>query len=281
MKAWLACVLLLFLAAPLCAQGGAPRPRRELPVPLPPPKAVKVQRKQQPSPWRSADSQTLFEAGSKQRPMVLLFTDDVETSFADSAEMRELAAESALFVLIVKCSVESKTESSGIVPPECKFLSTNPACAYNIGEDECVVICDWFGNEFYRMRPDVKHDKLKLMIGKVPELVQSQEEKLQKKLRKGQESLRVSDLGDCLKAVSRVYREGLWGYEATLAAERLHRKLKFTVRKQVRRLRDAVDVASLQRLLDTFEKTDQADYIRAAIDRARQIERSPECEQEF
>ncbi|MCB9932832.1 MAG: hypothetical protein H6841_05340 [Planctomycetes bacterium] len=281
MKAWLASVLLLLITAPLCAQGRVPLPRRELPVPLPRAKAVKVPSKQQPSLWRSADSQTLFEAASKQRPILLLFRDDAETGFADDAEMRELAAESALFVLIVKGAVERKTESNRIVPPECKFLSANPADAYNIGEGECVVICDWFGNEFYRMRPDVKHDKLKLMIGKVPELVQSQEEKLQKKLRKGQECLRVGDFSGCLKSISRVYGAGVWGYEATLAAERLYSKLKFTVRKQVRQLRDAADVATLERLLSTFEKTEQADYIRAAIDRARQIERSPECEEEF
>jgi hypothetical protein len=143
------------------------------------------------------------------------------------------------------------------VVPTSKLLSDNPSREYKVEVGKAtVVVCDWFGNEYFRTDNRVKADKLKEMLIKVADLADASNKKLQKNLDKATQANEKANTKDALKNLMKNFEEGVVGLEAQEASIRLYHEIMDGLRTQKDALVEKGDMEGLKELAKLAKKTD-------------------------
>ena len=158
------------------------------------------------------------------------------------------------------------------VVPTSKLLSDNPSREYNIRVgDATVLVCDWFGNEYFRTDNRVKADKLKAMIERVADQVEDANKKLQKNLDKANGYVEKEDQKNAVKYLVKNFDEEVVGLEAQEASIRLYHEIMDNVRSQKDELVKKGDVDGLKDLAKVVKKTELEKEIDEAMEAAKEV----------
>lgn len=199
---------------------------------------------------------------------MLYFADEADSDFTMYGEdLAELSKTDAMFVKVPYTADREKSPwAETSVVPTSKLLSDNPAREYNVAVGKAaVVVCDWFGNEYFRTDEKVKADKLKLMIAKVSDQVEDANKKLQKNLEKAQQAMEKQDSKNAIKALLKNFDEGVVGLDAQEASVRLYHEIMDDIREQKDVLVEKGDVEGLKELAKLVKKTDLEKEVDEAI----------------
>ncbi|MCG3183184.1 MAG: hypothetical protein ICCCNLDF_01268 [Planctomycetes bacterium] len=199
---------------------------------------------------------------------MLYFADEADSDFTMYGEdLAELSKTDAMFVKVPYTADREKSPwAETSVVPTSKLLSDNPAREYNVAVGKAaVLVCDWFGNEYFRTDEKVKADKLKLMIAKVSDQVEDANKKLQKNLEKAQQAMEKQDSKNAIKALLKNFDEGVVGLDAQEASVRLYHEIMDDIREQKDVLVEKGDVDGLKELAKLVKKTDLEKEVDEAI----------------
>lgn len=225
--------------------------------------------------WQKPSTSTLESAAADQRPIVLYFADEANSDFElYGDDYAELSHSNAMFVKIAyNADREASPYAEESIIPTSKLLSDNPSRDYKIAVGKAaVLVCDWFGNEYFRTDNRVKADKLKTMIGGVAKLVEDQNKKLQKNLDKATAANEKANTKEALKNLTKNFDEGVVGLEAQEGSIRLYHEIMDSLREQKDALAAKRDVDGLKELAKLAKKTEAEKEIEAAI---KEIQANP------
>ncbi|MCA8915813.1 MAG: hypothetical protein KDB90_10420 [Planctomycetes bacterium] len=156
------------------------------------------------------------------------------------------------------------------VVPTSKLLSDNPSREYKVAVGKpAVLVCDWYGNEYFRTDNKVRADKLKLMIAKVSDLVEDANKKLQKNLDKAKESADKEDSKGAIKDLLKNFKEDVVGLEAQEGSIRLYHEIMDGIRAKKDELVEKGDVDGLKELGKIVKKTELEKEIDEAMEAAK------------
>lgn len=182
-------------------------------------------------------------------------------------EFAELSQMDAMFMKVAYTAdreVSPWAEKS--VVPTSKLLSDNPSREYNVKVGKpTVVVCDWFGNEYFRTDNKVKANKLKAMVERVADEVEDANKKLQKNLDKANKYLEKEDQKNAVKTLLKNFGEDVVGLEAQEASVRLYHEIMDDLRSQKDELVEKGDSEGLKELAKKVKKTDLEAEIKEAI----------------
>jgi hypothetical protein len=209
--------------------------------------------------WQKPAASSIESAAADQRPIVVYFPDEADSDFELYGEdFAELSKADAMFIEIAYTDdreVSPWAEES--VVPTSKLLSDNPSREYKVEVGKAtVVVCDWFGNEYFRTDNRVKADKLKAMIVKVADLAEESNKKLQKNLDKAQQAKDKANNKDALKSLMKNFDEGVVGLEAQEGSIRLYHEIMDSIRAEKDALLEKGDMEGLKELAKLVKKTD-------------------------
>jgi hypothetical protein len=218
--------------------------------------------------WQKPSTTSIESAAADKRPIVLYFPDEADSSFELYGEdFAELSKTDGMFIKIPYTDdreVSPWAETS--VVPTSKLLSENPSLAYDIDVGKAtVVVCDWFGNEYFRTDTKVKTDKLKVMISKVSDLVEDSNKSLQKTLDKAVASREKANTKDALKKLMDNFETGVVGLDAQEASIRVYHEIMHELREKKDALQEASDVNGLKELAKLVKKTELEKEVDDAI----------------
>lgn len=199
---------------------------------------------------------------------MLYFPNEADSDFTMYGEdLAEISKTEAMFVKVPYTADREKSPwAETSVVPTSKLLSDNPSREYNVAVGKAaVLVCDWFGNEYFRTDEKVKADKLKAMINKVSDLVEDANKKLQKNLEKAQQAVEKDDSKNALKTLLKNFGEGVVGLEAQEASVRLYHEIMDKFREQKDALVEKGDVNGLKELAKVVKKTDMEKEVDEAI----------------
>ncbi len=199
---------------------------------------------------------------------MLYFPNEADSDFTMYGEdLAELSKTDAMFVEVPYTADREKSPwAETSVVPTSKLLSDNPSREYNIAVGKAaVLVCDWFGNEYFRTDEKVKADKLKAMITEVADLVEDANKKLQKNLEKAQQAVEKEDSKNALKTLLKNFGEGVVGLDAQEASVRLYHEIMDKYREQKDALVEKGDVEGLKELAKVVKKTDLEKEVDEAI----------------
>jgi hypothetical protein len=218
--------------------------------------------------WEHPSTDIVESAATDERPIIIYFpSENADDSEFYGKEIAELSKADAVFVKVTYTEDrEASPYASDSAVPTSKLLSDNPAREYNapVGK-ACVVVCDWFGNEFYRTEPTVKADKLSTMIGDVKAKVEDMNNKLQKNLDKAKSYVDAADRKNALKMLLKNFNEGVVGISAQEDSIRLYHEVMDSVRAEIAQLAEKGDAEGLKSLAKEVKKTDAEKDVEAAL----------------
>jgi hypothetical protein len=222
--------------------------------------------------WASASTSTIESAASEQRPIVLYFADENDSEWELYGE--DFAALSQMDAMFIKIAYTADREESPwaeeSVVPTSKLLSDNPSREYNVRVgDQAVVVCDWYGNEYFRTDNKVRADKLKVMISNVAKQVEDSNKKLQKNLDKAQKAADENDNADAIKNLLKNFKEDVVGLDAQEGSIRLYHSIMDSIREQKEKLVEKGDVDGLKDLAKIVKKTEMEKEIDEAMETAK------------
>jgi hypothetical protein len=225
----------------------------------------------QPS-WASASSSSIESAAAEKRPIVLYFADENDSAWElYGDDFAEMSKTDAMFIKIAYTAdreVSPWAEES--VVPTSKLLSDNPSREYNVGVGkQVVIVCDWFGNEYYRTDNKVKADKLKVMVDRVADQVEDANKKLQKYLDKAQAEVEQKDNAGAIKNLLKNFKEDVVGLEAQEGSIRLYHSIMDSIREQKEEMVKKGDVDGLKDLAKAVKKTEMEKEIDEAMETAK------------
>jgi hypothetical protein len=209
--------------------------------------------------WQKPATSSIESAAAEKRPIVVYFPDEADSDFELYGEdFAELSQTDGMFIEIPYTDDrEVSPWAEKTVVPTSKLLSDNPSREYNVEVGKAtVVVCDWFGNEYFRTDTRVKADKLKAMLIKVADLAEASNEKLQKNLDKATQAQEKANVKDALKNLMKNFEEGVVGLEAQEASIRLYHEIMDSLREQKDALVEKADVEGLKELAKLVKKTD-------------------------
>jgi hypothetical protein len=223
--------------------------------------------------WAKASSDSIESASAEQRPIVLYFADEADSDFEMYGEdFAELSKIDAMFMKIAyNADREVSPWAEESVVPTSKLLSDNPSREYDVKVGKAtVIVCDWFGNEYFRTDNNVKADKLKAMIERVADEVEDANKKLQKNLDKANGYVEKEDQKNAVKYLVKNFDEGVVGLDAQEASIRLYHEIMDSIRSQKDELVKKGDVDGLKELSKIVKKTELEKEIDEAMDLAKE-----------
>lgn len=232
--------------------------------------------------WHARTATTLAKAITEERPIVLCFVDDKSDEPFKTDGMLELSKQNACFVKAVVTDGEAETREKWQAP-ECAFFAQHPSAAYGVKKGQLpVLVCDWFGNEFYRAANAGKlsAENLTKLIGNTPVLVSELQARLQKCFDQASKDLTDGKTSSGFKNLLRVFNEQCWGYDVLQDAIELYNT---TINKGRGRLEWNVQHKRLEALQEQwkgFKNTELGAEIKSAIEDLTESF-APEKEGEF
>jgi len=218
--------------------------------------------------WQKPAASSIESASAEKRPIVLYFSDEADSDFELYGEdFAALSATDGMFIEIPYTDdreVSPWAETSVI--PTSKLLSDNPSREYSVEVGKAtVVVCDWFGNEYFRTDNRVKADKLKAMLVKVADLVEDSNKSLQKNLDKAVAANEKANTKDAIKNLMKNFEEGVVGLDAQEASIRMYHEIMDSLREQKDALVEKGDSNGLKELAKLAKKTDVEKEIDEAL----------------
>jgi len=224
--------------------------------------------------WQTASTDSIESAAADQRPIVLYFADENDSDFEMYGDdFAELSRDSAMFMKVAYTDdrEESPWAEESVVPTS-KLLSENPSLAYNVPVGKAtVVVCDWFGNEFFRTDNRVRCDKLQAMVERVSDLVEKASSKLQKNLDKARDYQEKENTKFVLRYVMKNFDDGLVGWEPIEESIRLYHDVLDDLRAKKDELVEKGDVDGLKEIAKVVKKTDMEKEVDEAMEEAAKI----------
>lgn len=218
--------------------------------------------------WQKPAASSIESASAEKRPIVLYFPDEGATDFELYGEdFAELSKTDGMFISIPYTDDrEVSPWADKSVVPTSKLLSDNPSREYGVEVGKnTLVVCDWFGNEYFRTDNRVKSDKLKAMLTKVADLVEDSNKSLQKNLDKATAANEKANTKDALKMLMKNFDEGVVGLDAQEASIRLYHEIMDSMRTQKDALLENGDAEGLKELAKLAKKTDVEKEIDEAL----------------
>lgn len=223
--------------------------------------------------WQKVGSDSIESAAADKRPIVLYFADENDNDFTlYGDDFAELSRAGAMFMKVAYTDdrEESPWAEKSVVPTS-KLLSENPSLAYDIPVGKAtVLVCDWYGNEFFRTDTKVRCDKLQAMVEKVSDLVEKESSKLQKNVDKAKEYQDKGDTKNVLKYVMRNF-DGQVGWAPIEESIRMYHDVMDTLRAQKDEMVEKGDVNGLKEMAKIVKKTDLEKEVDEAIDAAAKV----------
>lgn len=218
--------------------------------------------------WQKPSSDTIESAATDQRPIIVYFpSENAADSEFYGEDLAKLSQADALFIKIpYTADREASPWADKSVVPTSRLLSDNPSRDYNIPVGKAaVLVCDWFGNEYFRTEPKIKAEKLSSMIGKVKEHVEDNNEKLQKNLDKAKQYVEANDRKNAVKALLKNFKDGLVGLDAQEGSIRLYHEIMDAARTELTKLSEKGDADGIKALAKDLKNTDVEKEIDEAI----------------
>lgn len=205
---------------------------------------------------------------------MLFFPDEQDTPWdLYGDDFAKLSQEKAEFIKIkFTDDREEPPFAEDSVVPTSKLLSDNPSREYDVPVGEhVVVVCDWFGNEYFRTDCKVKANKLEAMIDKVADLAERENKKLQHNLDKAQQCVDKKDDRKAVYELRRNFKEDVVGLDAQEGSIRLYHEIMDRIRDQKDEMVKKGDVDGLKDLAKVVKKTDMEKEIDDAIAEAEKV----------
>lgn len=218
--------------------------------------------------WQRPSTDIVESAAKDERPIIIYFpSENADDSEFYGKEIADLSKTDAVFIKMpYSADREASPYAIESAVPTSKLLSDNPARDYNVAVGKAtVVVCDWFGNEFFRTEPSVKADKLSTMLKDVKDKVEDVDAKLQKNLDKAQAYVDASDRKNAIKLLLKNFSEGVVGVNAQEGSIRLYHEVMDNVRAEIAELEAERDVTGLKALAKEVKKTDTEKDVEAAL----------------
>jgi hypothetical protein len=222
--------------------------------------------------WQKPAASSIESAAAEKRPIVLYFPDEADSDFELYGEdFSELSKSDGMFIKIPYNSDREVSPWDEVsVVPTSKLLSANPSREYKVPVGNAtLVVCDWFGNEYFRADNKVKADKLKTMIEKVADLAEDSNKKLQKNLDKAQAARDKANEKEALKLLLKNFEEGVVGLDAQEGSIRMYHEIMDVMREQKNALLEKGDVEGLKELAKTVKKTELEKEVDEAMEAAK------------
>ncbi|MCA8918729.1 MAG: hypothetical protein KDB32_06590 [Planctomycetes bacterium] len=219
--------------------------------------------------WQRVGTDSVESAAAEERPIVVYFPgeDATECEFSGK-ELAELSNTEAVFVKIAFTEDREASpwaEESAV--PTSKLLSDNPSREYDIPVGKsCVLVCDWFGNEYYRTDVRVDASKLSSMIRKVKDQSDKAGEKLQKNLDKAKDYLDKQDRKNAVKYLLKNFGEGVVGLAPQEESIRMYHEILDAARLELATMVDNKDADGIKNLAKDLKKTDIENEIDDALE---------------
>lgn len=224
--------------------------------------------------WQKTGSESIESAAADQRPIVLYFADENDSEFEIYGDdFAELSRAGAMFMKVAYTDDrEASPWTEESVVPTSKLLSENPSLAYDIPVGKAtVLVCDWYGNEFYRTDTKVRCDKLQAMVEKVADLVEKEISKLQKNVDKAKEYAEKEDTKNVLKYVMKNFDDGKTGWAPIEESIRMYHEVMDELRAQKEEMVQKGDVDGLKEMAKVVKKTDLEKEVDEAMEEAARI----------
>ena len=219
--------------------------------------------------WQKVDSSSIESAASDQRPIVLYFADENDSDFElYGDDYAELSRAGAMFMKVAYTDdrEESPWTEESVVPTS-KLLSENPSLAYDIPVGKAtVLVCDWYGNEFFRTDNRVRADKLEAMVEKVADQVEKESSKLQKNVDKAKAYLEKEDTKNVLKYLMKNFDDGVVGWAPIEESIRMYHDVLDGLRAKKDDMVEKGDMDGLKELAKTVKKTDMEKEVDEAME---------------
>jgi hypothetical protein len=218
--------------------------------------------------WERPSTDVIESAAKDERPIIVYFpSENADDSEFYGKEIAELSKADAVFIKMTYTEDrEASPYASDSAVPTSKLLSDNPAREYNVEVGKAtVMVCDWFGNEYFRSEPSIKAEKLSTMIGAVKGKVEDVNEKLQKNLDKAKSYVDAADRKNALKMLLKNFNEGVVGISAQEDSIRLYHEVMDSVRAEIAQLAEKGDTEGLKSLAKEVKKTDAEKDVEAAL----------------
>lgn len=219
--------------------------------------------------WQSATTESIESAAADKRPIVLYFPDENDSEWElYGDDFAELSNGSAMFIKVAYTDdrEESPWAEESVVPTS-KLLSDNPSREYDVDVGkQTVIVCDWYGNEFFRTDNRVRCDKLQAMVEKVSDLVEKESEKLQKNVDKAKEYQDKEDTKNVLKYVMKNFDDGQVGWAPIEESIRMYHEIMDSLRAKKDELVEKGDMDGLKELAKDVKKTDLEKEIDEAME---------------
>lgn len=206
----------------------------------------------QPSTCAASES-VVTDAAESKKPLVLLIAKGEGTCFKEG-DFSTLESR-AIFVKIPWRA--DKLEESASPVPTSKLLSANPSAAYDVkGDKPCMLVCDWFGNEYYRVEGEVTVDALTKFLLKVNAEIKSNADKLQKNYDKAKASRDDGDRKNAIKTILKNFKLGVVGFEPQVKTIELYNQIIEEGRTEAKDKHARNDLEGLKAMQKEFKDTE-------------------------
>jgi len=188
--------------------------------------------------WYRPDP-SVFEAAAEDKlPIVLYFAEedldpiDASRELHD-ADLAKLSEKEVMFVMIEYNSDRTPSLDTGCPVPCNKLLGPNPSRDYNITRYPSFLVCDWFGNEYFRFTKVPSAKTLSKRIEEVTDMVEAMDKKLASNLEDAKKALEEKDVKKFLKAADKNFRLDVIGLDGLLETSKLYHDLMDKTRDEV------------------------------------------------
>lgn len=219
--------------------------------------------------WKAPTAATLESAAADQRPILVYFANEKTTVWTVyDTELADMSKKSVVFIKIPhnadRSNVPGRAET---IVPVSKLLTDNPALAYNIPVGEAkAALCDWHGNEYFRLDGDFKASDLERKVKEIAEKAETQSKTLQKNLDAAKQAWGKKNRAGALKAILRNFKEGVVGFAAQVESIQLYQEIVDAARVEIRALLEGRDKAGLEKLAEELKGTDAEKEVKEAIE---------------
>ncbi len=172
--------------------------------------------------------------------------------------MVALSRESAVFIKFTHNADREKSPwaEESIIPVN-RLLSDNPAREYNVPVGKAtIIICDWFGNEYFTQSATVKPDALKRFIDRVAVEVERSDKALQRTLDYANRFYEKQDYRKTVRKLMDNFKTGVYGLPAQEASVKLYREIVEIGRDKLNKLVEAGDTDGIRALAREFGDTE-------------------------
>lgn len=219
--------------------------------------------------WEKPTLSTIESAASEERPILIYFAGEKENDFTVyGEEIKELSQNECVFIKVAyDPDREADPFADESAVPVSKLLGDNPAREYKVKADGkgIMILCDWFGNEQYRLSIKTKAPMLKGMISKIEDRVEKEEKSLRKNLDKAKVSMEKEDRKNAIKALLKNFKDGVVGLDAQDESIELYHEIMDAARDEMAELVADGDTAGLKKLASEMKKTDVEAEIKDAV----------------